>query len=55
MARILKHPRNFLLLLVAFWIAVITLIHGWLNWGWFRTRSTITQEESFRIGFLPVT
>jgi len=37
-------------------LASITLLHGWLNLGWFKPKSAgSTDRPSFRVGFLPVT
>jgi hypothetical protein len=38
------------------WVAGITLLHAWLNWGLFEPVSAARQERAkFRVGFLPVT
>lgn len=38
------------------WVAVISLLHAWLNLGAFdRTIRPVGEREPFRVGFLPVT
>jgi hypothetical protein len=34
------------------WVVAITLLHGWLNAGWF---APPRRADTFRVGFLPVT
>jgi NitT/TauT family transport system substrate-binding protein len=33
----------------------ITLLHGWLNLGWFKPSVAGADRPPFRVGFLPVT
>jgi hypothetical protein len=35
------------------WIALISVLHAWLNLGAFR--KTESAEQPFKVGFLPVT
>lgn len=37
------------------WLALITVLHGTLNWKWLAPHSAAAQRGKFRIGFLPVT
>lgn len=38
------------------WIAVVTVLHLWLNLGTFSVRPGSRQDgPAFRVGFLPVT
>lgn len=48
--------RKTLILIAVGWLALITLIHAWLNLHLFDPkRATARDEKKFRIGFLPVT
>lgn len=38
------------------WLLAISLLHGWLNQGWFKPQRTLADgERKFRVGFIPVT
>jgi NitT/TauT family transport system substrate-binding protein len=38
------------------WVVAISLLHAWLNLGWFdKPKRRAGAEEPFRVGFLPVT
>ncbi len=48
--------RKTLLIFSVVWIAVITVMHGSLNLGWFhRGNATAGAQEKYHVGFLPVT
>lgn len=43
-------------LFAVFWMLAITLLHGWLNLGWFKARvEGGGTEGKFGVGFIPVT
>jgi hypothetical protein len=38
------------------WVALISLLHAWLNWGLFEPAPAQREARAkFRVGFLPVT
>lgn len=48
--------KRWLVLSALAWIAVVTVLHLWLNLGAFRRRPGQAQDgQEFRVGFLPVT
>src|SRR6266403_99694 len=47
--------RRTLITIAIVWLVFITLVHAWLNLHLFAAKAARTEQNKFRIGFLPVT
>ena len=48
--------KRWVLVVAAGWIAIVSVLHLWLNWRVFdATQPHLGDDARFRVGFLPVT